>query len=104
MEIIKRKPRNGLHPAVPELQEQLRQGKISRREFLRYATLLGVSMGGAAALAACGQPAAAPTPVPQPQHPLPQPFHRRPCRQRPRLLRQPRRRLRRRARSRAAAS
>ena len=70
MEIIKKKPSNGLHPWVPELQDQLRKGQISRREFLRYATLLGVSLGGATALAACGaQPtpapaAAAPTAVP----------------------------------------
>ena len=63
MEILKKKPSTGLHPWVPELQEQLRQGKISRREFLRYATLLGVSVTGATALAACGTPAtpAAPT-------------------------------------------
>ena len=71
MEIIKKKPRNGLHPAVPELQEQLRQGKISRREFLRYATLLGVSVGGASALAACGQAAPAPTAVPPAAAPAP---------------------------------
>ena len=63
MDIIKKKPSNGLHPWVPELQDQLRQGKISRREFLRYATLLGVSLGGATALAACG---AQPTPAPAP--------------------------------------
>ena len=70
MEIIKKKPSNGLHPWVPELQDQLRKGQISRREFLRYATLLGVSLGGATALAACGAPAdrcacrGAPTAVP----------------------------------------
>jgi Fe-S-cluster-containing hydrogenase component 2 len=43
---------------ISELQEQLQQGKISRRDFLRGATLLGVSLGAAQALAAC----AAPTP------------------------------------------
>ena len=59
MEIIRKKPGNDLHPWVPELQEQLRKGQISRREFLRYATLLGVSLGGATALAACGTPPAA---------------------------------------------
>ncbi len=65
MEIIKKKPSNGLHPWVPELQDQLRQGKISRREFLRYATLLGVSVSGATVLAACGaQPTPAPTAAP----------------------------------------
>lgn len=32
-----------VHPYVPELCEQLRQGAVGRREFLRTATLLGVS-------------------------------------------------------------
>ncbi len=36
-----------IHPYVPELCEQLRQKKIDRREFLRTATLLGVSAGAA---------------------------------------------------------
>lgn len=58
-----------LHPAVPEIQEQLRQGRISRREFLRLVTLLGVSASSAYVLAACGgspqQPgSAAPTAAP----------------------------------------
>src|SRR5689334_12356033 len=43
-----------IHPAVPEIQEQLRQGRISRREFLRVTTLLGVSAASAYAMAACG--------------------------------------------------
>ena len=65
MDIIKKKPSNGLHPWVPELQDQLRKGQISRREFLRYATLLGVSVSGATVLAACGaQPTPAPTAAP----------------------------------------
>src|SRR5262245_9263153 len=60
-----------LHPAVPELQEQLRQGRISRREFLRVTTLLGVSAPLASFLAACGgapvQPGTqAPTSAPAP--------------------------------------
>jgi len=58
MEIIKKDPDNGMHPAVPELQESLRQGKLSRREFLRLACLLGVSASAASVMAACGQPAA----------------------------------------------
>jgi peptide/nickel transport system substrate-binding protein len=62
MEIIKKQPDNGMHPAVPELQEALRKGKISRREFLRYATLLGLSVSAANVLAACG-PAATPAPT-----------------------------------------
>ena len=32
-----------IHPYIPELCEQLRAGKLDRREFLRTATLLGVS-------------------------------------------------------------
>lgn len=49
-----------MHPRIPEYQKQLADGKISRREFLRFATLLGLSTGGALALAACAQPAPAP--------------------------------------------
>src|SRR5690242_10382741 len=43
-----------VHPAVPEMQEQLRQGRISRRDFLRVVTLLGVSAPAAYVMAACG--------------------------------------------------
>ena len=64
MEIIKKQPKGDTHPAVPELQDALRKGKISRREFLRYAALLGVSAGAASVLAACAQPTLAPTAVP----------------------------------------
>ncbi len=46
-----------LHPGVPFLQEQLRKGKISRREFIRYAVLLGTSLATASTLAAVPQPA-----------------------------------------------
>src|SRR5215208_55288 len=66
-----------VHPAVPDFQEQLRQGRISRREFLRTVTLLGVSAPAAYIMAACGgapvqpgtqaatsAPAAAPTAAP----------------------------------------
>ena len=71
MEIIKRQPKSKLHPAVPELQDALSKGKISRREFLRYAGLLGVSAGTAAVLAACGQPTAAPAPTAVPPTAVP---------------------------------
>jgi len=40
-----------IHPYVPELCEQLREGKVDRREFLRTATLLGVSAGAAYGMA-----------------------------------------------------
>ncbi len=39
------------HPAVPELAEQLRDGKIKRRDFLRTTTLLGVSAAAAYSMA-----------------------------------------------------
>ncbi|MEK7324483.1 MAG: ABC transporter substrate-binding protein, partial [Chloroflexota bacterium] len=46
-----------VHPGVYEVQGQLKQGRMSRREFLRLATLLGVSLPAAQVLAACGTPA-----------------------------------------------
>ena len=46
MHILKRTKTN-VHPYVPELKELYRDGRISRREFLRMATLLGVSVAGA---------------------------------------------------------
>jgi peptide/nickel transport system substrate-binding protein len=48
-----------IHPYVPELQSLHRQGRINRREFLRMATLLGVSLGTASAMIGC-----APAPAP----------------------------------------
>ncbi len=55
-----------IHPAVTDLEKQLRAGRIGRREFLRTVTLLGVSAPMAYVLAACGAPAApaAPTTAP----------------------------------------
>ena len=35
------------HPYIPLLKEQLSEGRIGRRDFMRYATLLGVSAGAA---------------------------------------------------------
>jgi len=51
-----------MHPLIPEAQDLLRQGRMSRRDFIRVATLLGASAAGATAMAACG-PAAAPAPA-----------------------------------------
>ena len=47
-----------VHPYVPELCELLRKGEVDRREFLRTATLLGVSAGAAYTMAGkiLGQP------------------------------------------------
>jgi len=72
MEIIKRVKRNGVHPYIPELEDLYLKGRITRREFLRNATLLGVSLAGATTfLASCGggeeptqAPEAAPTEAP----------------------------------------
>ena len=38
------------HPYIPELIDQYEKGNLTRREFLRYATLLGVSVGVASHL------------------------------------------------------
>lgn len=55
-----KKDMGNIHPAIPEAQEQLAQGRISRRDFLRLSTLLGLSLGTAKFLAACGAPTAEP--------------------------------------------
>ncbi len=55
MEIIRRVKRENVHAYIPELEDQYLRGKVSRREFLRMATLLGVSVAGATTfLASCG--------------------------------------------------
>ena len=41
------KEKKDIHPLIPELNDQLQKGKLSRREFLRYATLLGMSAAAA---------------------------------------------------------
>ena len=43
MEILKRLSKKEVHPYIPELKEQYTKGKITRREFLRNSTLLGLS-------------------------------------------------------------
>ena len=52
MEILKKKPTNGVHSYIPELEDLFRKGRISRREFLRNATLLGMSLASASAFLA----------------------------------------------------
>jgi peptide/nickel transport system substrate-binding protein len=52
------------HAAIPYLQDQLQKGKLSRREFMRYATLLGMSVGAATIAAQCAAPAAPPAAPP----------------------------------------
>ena len=57
MEIIKKKQRNDVHPYIPEMKELYRAGRITRREFLRTATLLGMSVASASTfLTACAPP------------------------------------------------
>jgi len=43
-----------IHPAIFDLQSDLHHGRMSRREFLRFATLLGASITTASVLAGCG--------------------------------------------------
>ena len=43
-----------LHPLAEDAYQQLLQGRLSRREFLRLASLVGTSTAVAAALVACG--------------------------------------------------
>lgn len=43
-----------IHPLIVQANEELRKGTISRRDFLRLSTLLGMSLAGAKFLAACG--------------------------------------------------
>ncbi|MBD3305683.1 ABC transporter substrate-binding protein, partial [candidate division KSB3 bacterium] len=47
---------NTIHPSIKELKIDLERGKLSRREFLRYATLLGMSAVAASQLAGLGWP------------------------------------------------
>jgi peptide/nickel transport system substrate-binding protein len=49
-----------IHPLVNEANEMLRRGTISRRDFLRLSTLVGMSVATANVMAACA-PAEAPT-------------------------------------------
>ncbi len=47
-----------VHPALPRLAEEMRAGALPRREFLRLATLLGLSAPAAYVLAGLPEPAA----------------------------------------------
>ncbi len=50
------KKKENTHPYIPELVEQLEQGKLTRREFIRYAALLGMSVGVASQIAGLTKP------------------------------------------------
>ncbi|MGD8969887.1 MAG: ABC transporter substrate-binding protein [Desulfobacterales bacterium] len=45
--MIKKKKMEKIHPEIPELLNNLEKKRISRREFVRYATLLGLSAAAA---------------------------------------------------------
>src|SRR5215469_2993055 len=53
------------HPYVPSLRRELLDGRIGRREFLRIATLLGVTAGAAYTMAGLPAPANAQTDLPK---------------------------------------
>lgn len=55
---VDKKQLEQVHPYIPVAYEKLEQGRISRREFLRVSTLLGLSAGVATFAAACGGGAA----------------------------------------------
>jgi peptide/nickel transport system substrate-binding protein len=54
---VTKKQMESVHPYIPEAYDLLTQGRITRREFLRTATLLGMSASVAYLAAACGAPA-----------------------------------------------
>ncbi len=53
-----------IHPLVNDAQNKLRQGVMSRRDFLKFSTLLGVSLGTAYLLAGCNAETPVATTVP----------------------------------------
>ncbi len=69
MEIIRKKKRDEVHPYIPELKDLYLKRRITRREFIRNAAILGLSLSSIHAfLASC-----APTPAPEEASPTPQP-------------------------------
>ena len=54
--------KKSLHPAILDLQSDLKRSKLGRREFIRLATLLGASLAAAAAMAGCNPMTIAPIP------------------------------------------
>lgn len=54
--------KKSLHPAILDLQSDLKRSKLGRREFIRLATLLGASLAAAAAMAGCSPMTIAPIP------------------------------------------
>jgi peptide/nickel transport system substrate-binding protein len=54
---VSKKQMAEVHPYIPEAHDLFTQGRISRRDFLRMATLLGLSAAAALVAAQCGAPA-----------------------------------------------
>jgi peptide/nickel transport system substrate-binding protein len=68
--IRKKKPKPGEHPYIPELKYLYEQKRVTRREFLRNATILGLSAASANLfLASCGGEDATATSPPEPTEP-----------------------------------
>lgn len=61
--VVSKKAMEKIHPAIPDAYEKLEQGRVTRREFMRFATLLGMSASMAAVAAACGGAAQEPAQV-----------------------------------------
>ena len=62
---ISKKQMEKVHPYIPEMYDQYLQGRVSRREFLRMATLLGMSAGAAMVAAQCNVPVQPAAPAPE---------------------------------------
>ncbi|MGD8959934.1 MAG: hypothetical protein PVI27_08825, partial [Desulfobacteraceae bacterium] len=45
------KVKKQFHPAIPKLKNEMDKGNLSRREFIRYSALLGLSVTAAGQLA-----------------------------------------------------
>jgi peptide/nickel transport system substrate-binding protein len=55
--VVSEKYMERIHPYIPEAYNKLKQGRVTRREFIRMATLLGMSASTALIAAQCGAPA-----------------------------------------------
>ena len=45
--VISEKDMERIHPYIPEVYSKLKQGRVTRREFMRLSTLLGMSASAA---------------------------------------------------------
>ena len=63
MDIFSRNKRDDAHPYIPELKGLYRDGKITRRDFIRNAAILGMSLSSISAFLPSGEAKAANTPT-----------------------------------------